>query len=45
MVAVDAIARLVTDGPFQTTDVMPTILKTMGIPLTGPVDGKARPLK
>jgi len=33
-----------TGGPFQTTDVMPTILSTMGIPLTAPVDGQARPL-
>lgn len=31
-------------GPFQTADVMPTILKAMGIPLTAKVDGKARPL-
>jgi arylsulfatase A-like enzyme len=32
-------------GPFQTADVMPTILKALGIPLTAPVDGKARPLR
>ncbi len=32
-------------GPFQTADIMPTILKTMGIDLIAPVDGKARPLK
>lgn len=30
-----------TGGPFQTTDVMPTFLSTMGIPLTAPVDGRA----
>lgn len=29
---------------FKTTDVMPTILRAMGIPLTAPVDGEARPL-
>ncbi|MGH2680565.1 MAG: alkaline phosphatase family protein [Actinomycetota bacterium] len=33
-----------TGAPFRTTDVLPTILETMGIPLTEPVDGTARPL-
>jgi hypothetical protein len=33
-----------TGRPFHTTDVMPTILSTMGIPLRGPVDGVARRL-
>lgn len=33
-----------TGRPFHTTDVMPTILATMGIPLTSPVDGTARRL-
>jgi Type I phosphodiesterase / nucleotide pyrophosphatase len=33
-----------TGRPFRTTDVMPTILETMGIPLTAPVDGTARRL-
>ena len=33
-----------TGRPFKTTDVMPTILSTMGIPLTDPVDGTARRL-
>ena len=33
-----------TGRPFQTTDVMPTILATMGIELTAPVDGTARRL-
>ena len=31
--------------PFQTPDVMPTILREMGIPLTQAVDGKAHKLK
>jgi len=40
-----SLAYGVTTGrPFQTTDVMPTILQTMGIPLTAPVDGTARRL-
>lgn len=30
--------------PFRTPDVMPTILRAMGIPLTQPVDGRAWPL-
>jgi len=34
-----------TGEPFQTPDVMPTILREMGIPLTAPVDGKARKVK
>ena len=33
-----------TGRPFQTTDVMPTILAAMGIPLTAQVDGTARRL-
>ena len=33
-----------TGGTFRTPDVMPTILKTMGISLTTPTDGKPRPL-
>jgi arylsulfatase A-like enzyme len=33
-----------TASTFHTTDVLPTILRTMGIPLTHPVDGQARPL-
>ena len=33
-----------TGRPFHTTDVMPTILATMGIPLSQPVDGTARRL-
>ena len=33
-----------TGRPFHTTDVMPTILATMGIELTAPVDGTARRL-
>jgi arylsulfatase A-like enzyme len=33
-----------TGGPFHTTDVMPTILEVMGIPLTAPLDGRARSL-
>ncbi len=33
-----------TGRPFHTPDVMPTILATMGIPLTDPVDGTARRL-
>jgi arylsulfatase A-like enzyme len=33
-----------TGAPFKTIDVMPTILDTMGITLTEPVDGTARPL-
>jgi hypothetical protein len=31
-------------GTFRTTDVMPTILSALGIPLTTPVDGTSRPL-
>ena len=34
-----------TNGTFRTPDVMPTILRAMGIRLTEPVDGKARPLR
>jgi hypothetical protein len=34
-----------TSESFRTTDVMPTILKAMGIPLTEPVDGKAHSLQ
>ena len=30
--------------PFRTIDVMPTVLRAMGIPLTAPVDGDAVPL-
>ena len=30
--------------PFRTIDVMPTILRAMGIPLTHPVDGRGWPL-
>ena len=30
--------------PFRTPDVLPTILRAMGIPLTYPVDGRAWPL-
>jgi len=33
-----------TASTFHTTDVLPTILRAMGIPLTHPVDGQARPL-
>ena len=33
-----------TGRPFHTTDVMPTILATMGIPLSQPIDGTARRL-
>ena len=33
-----------TGRTFHTTDVMPTILATMGIELTAPVDGTARRL-
>ena len=33
-----------TGRPFQTTDVMPTILTTMGISVTEPTDGTARRL-
>jgi hypothetical protein len=33
-----------TGRPFRTMDVMPTILDTMGIPLTHPADGVARRL-
>jgi hypothetical protein len=33
-----------TGAPFKTIDVMPTILRVMGIPLTDPVDGQARRL-
>jgi arylsulfatase A-like enzyme len=34
-----------TGAPFRTIDLMPTILATMGIPLTEPVDGQARSLE
>ncbi len=30
--------------PFRTPDIMPTILRAMGIPLTHTVDGRAWPL-
>ena len=33
-----------TSATFHTTDVLPTILRAMGIPLTHPVDGQARSL-
>jgi arylsulfatase A-like enzyme len=33
-----------TDATFRTTDVLPTILRTMGIRLTHPVDGRPRDL-
>jgi predicted AlkP superfamily pyrophosphatase or phosphodiesterase len=33
-----------TNRKFQTPDVMPTILRAMGIPLTYPVDGRGVPL-
>lgn len=33
-----------TGAPFRTIDLLPTILDTMGIPLTEPVDGTARSL-
>jgi len=33
-----------TDATFRTPDVLPTILRTMGIRLTHPVDGRARDL-
>jgi arylsulfatase A-like enzyme len=33
-----------TDATFRTPDMLPTILWTMGIRLTHPVDGKARDL-
>jgi arylsulfatase A-like enzyme len=33
-----------TSGTFRTPDVMPTILKAMGISLTTPTDGKSRSL-
>ncbi len=33
-----------TGAPFRTIDLLPTILDAMGIPLTEPVDGTARPL-
>lgn len=33
-----------TGATFKTPDVMPTILRTLGIPQTYPTDGKARPL-
>ena len=34
-----------THGTFRTPDVLPTILRAMGIDLIHPVDGKARPLR
>lgn len=37
--------RKSTGQPFLTTDVMPTILKTLGIPQTYPTDGRARPVR
>ena len=33
-----------TGAPFHTYDVMPTILRLMNIPLTAPLDGRARPI-
>jgi len=33
-----------TSRKFQTPDVMPTILRALGIPLTYPVDGRGVPL-
>ena len=33
-----------TGAPFRTIDLMPTILDVMGIPVTEPMDGTARPL-
>ena len=33
-----------TSATFHTMDVLPTILRAMGIPLTHPVDGQARAL-
>ena len=33
-----------TGERFRTPDVMPTILRAMGIPLTAPVDGQAHTL-
>jgi hypothetical protein len=30
-----------SDGSFRTTDILPTILQALGIPLTYPVDGRA----
>ena len=32
-------------APFHTPDIMPTILRLMGIPITAPLDGKPRPLR
>ncbi|HET7900198.1 MAG TPA: hypothetical protein VFL59_03355, partial [Candidatus Nanopelagicales bacterium] len=31
----------VTDAPMRTVDIMPTILRTLGITPTGPMDGRA----
>jgi hypothetical protein len=33
-----------TGEPFRTADVMPTILRAMGIPATSPTDGRAHSL-
>ncbi len=33
-----------TGAPFHTPDILPTILQTMGIPITAPMDGVARSL-
>jgi arylsulfatase A-like enzyme len=33
-----------TGGPFRTPDILPTVLDLMGIPVTAPLDGTARPL-
>ena len=33
-----------TGGPFRTPDVLPTVLDVLGIPVTAPLDGTARPL-
>jgi arylsulfatase A-like enzyme len=34
-----------TNATFRTPDVLPTILRALGIRLTHAVDGKARPLR
>ena len=33
-----------TGGPFRTPDILPTVLNVLGIPVTAPLDGTARPL-
>jgi hypothetical protein len=33
-----------TGGPFRTPDILPTVLDVLGIPVTAPLDGTARPL-